>query len=274
VKDLVIRISKVFDREGVRFIVIGALARDIYFEEKKLSLDIRTKDIDFAILVKDWDEFNQVKELLKVEMGMSVDGKHAYRLVCGDIPVDLIPFGEIAEPGATVSWPGRFKERMKVLGFQEAFDNAAELILENSKVKVIIPEMLVALKLSSWSHSTSRTKDAIDIRLVLENVKALCSDLEDDFHKEENEDLLEKFAEDEMGLWISSLGSRIQTLLGNSDLSSYLKNLMNSETTISSLVRDMNEGNVPGQELEKSLKALAIPLMVGLTRKQSKRLAR
>jgi predicted nucleotidyltransferase len=274
VKDLVIRISKVFDREGVRFIVIGALARDIYFEEKKLSLDIRTKDIDFAILVKNWSEFNQVKELLKVEMGMSADREHVYRLVYGGIPVDLIPFGEIAEPGATVSWPGRFKERMKVLGFQEAFDNAAELILENNKVKVIIPEMLVALKLSSWSHNSSRRKDAIDIRLVLENVKALCSDLEDDFHNEENEDLLEKFAEDEMGLWISSLGSRIQTLLGNSDLSGYLKNLMNSERTISSLIRDMNEGNVPDQELEKSLKALAIPLMVGLTRKQSKRLAR
>jgi predicted nucleotidyltransferase len=51
-KDLVISISKIFDREKVKFIVIGAWARDIYFEEKKLRLDIRTKDIDFAVLVE------------------------------------------------------------------------------------------------------------------------------------------------------------------------------------------------------------------------------
>lgn len=43
-KDLVISISKIFDREGINFIVIGALARDIYFEEKNLKLDVRTKD--------------------------------------------------------------------------------------------------------------------------------------------------------------------------------------------------------------------------------------
>lgn len=143
-KDLVISISKIFDREGINFIVIGALARDIYFEEKNLKLDIRTKDVDFAILIKDWDEFKQVKELLKKEMGMTEDSKKVYRLMCGGIPVDLLPFGAIAEPGATVSWPGQFMSRMKVQGFQEAFDNAEAITLEGVNVKVIIPEMLVA----------------------------------------------------------------------------------------------------------------------------------
>ena len=66
-KDVVIKISKIFDREKIKFIVIGALARDIYFESKKIKLEIRTKDVDFAILVSDWDEFKQVKELLKNE---------------------------------------------------------------------------------------------------------------------------------------------------------------------------------------------------------------
>lgn len=265
-KDLVISISKIFDREGINFIVIGALARDIYFEEKNLKLDIRTKDVDFAILVKDWDEFNQVKELLKNEMSMTEDAKKVYRLMCGSIPVDLLPFGEIAEPGATVSWPGQFRARMKVQGFQEAFDNAETIVLEGVDVKVIIPEMLVALKLSSWSHGADRAKDAMDIRLVLENVKTLCPDLENDFHNDENESLLEQFSNDEDGLWIATLGSRIQTLLGNSDLSGYLKNLMNSGVTISSLIKDMNEGNIPDQKLEEDLQALAIPLKAGLTR--------
>ena len=265
-KDLVISISKIFDREGINFIVIGALARDIYFEQKNLKLDIRTKDVDFAILVKDWDEFNQVKELLKNEMNMAEDPKKVYRLMCGGIPVDLLPFGEIAEPGATVSWPGQFRARMKVQGFQEAFDNAEALTLEGVNVKVIIPEMLVALKLSSWSLGADRAKDAMDIRLVLENVKTLCPDLENDFHNDENESLLEQYSKDEDGLWIAIFGSRIQTLLGESGLSSYLKNLMNSGTTVGSLIRDMNEGNIPDRELESELSSLTSPLKTGLSR--------
>lgn len=265
-KDLVISISKIFDRENINFIVIGALARDIFFEEKKIKLDIRTKDIDFAILVENWDEFNQVKELLKKEMGMTEDRKKVYRLMYGGVPIDLLPFGKIAEPGTTVSWPGQFRERMNVQGFQEAFDNATELVLGNVNVRIVIPEMLVALKLSSWSLGSNRTKDAMDIRLILENIKTLCPDLEDDFHNDENKALFEKYTNDEMGLWISSFGSRIQTLLDDGNLSGYLKNLINAGSTISSLIRDMNEGNVPDQQLEKTLIAMIVPLKDGLIR--------
>lgn len=124
----------------------------------------------------------------------------------------------------------------------------------------------MALKLSSWSLGEDRAKDAMDIRLVLENVKTLCPDLENDFHNDENEALLEQFSDDEDGLWIAVLGSRIQALLGSSDLSGYLKNLMKSGTTIGSLIIDMNEGNIPDQELVKVLQSLTTPLKTGLIR--------
>ena len=194
-KDLVINISNILNREGIK-------------------LDVRTKDIDFAVLVENWDEYNKMIDILKKEMGMTEEITIAYRLIYGGIPVDILPFGQIAEPGATVRWPGKFRARMKVQGFQEAFNNAADLIIESAIVRVIIPEMLVALKLSSWSLASSRAKDAMDIRLILENVKNLCPDIEDDFHNKENENLLEKYCNNETGLWISSFGSRIQTLLG------------------------------------------------------------
>jgi hypothetical protein len=208
-----------------------------------------------------------VKELLKKEMGMTEDRKKNYCLMHGGVPIDLLPFGKIAEPGSTVCWPGQFRVWLKVQGFQEAFDNAAEIVLKNVKVRVVIPEMLVALKLSSWSLGSGRAKDAMDIRLILENVKLLCPDLEDDFHNDENEALFEKYSNDENGLWLSSFGSRILTLLGESELSEYLKNLINSKTTLGSLIRDMNEGNVAGQDLEKVLMAMVAPLKDGLMRK-------
>jgi predicted nucleotidyltransferase len=48
-KNLVVNISNVFKEEDIQFILIGALARDLYFDAKGLELDIRTKDVDFAI---------------------------------------------------------------------------------------------------------------------------------------------------------------------------------------------------------------------------------
>jgi hypothetical protein len=200
-------------------------------------------------------------------MGMAEDIGKAYRLIHDDaIPVDLLPFGQIAEPGATLRWPGQFRLRMKVQGFQEAFDNAAEITLDKVRGRVVIPEMLVALKLSSWSLGANRARDAMDIRLVLENLNNLCPDVEDDFHNEENEALFEKYTNNELGLWISTFGSRIQTLLGNGELSGYLKNMISSNVNISNLIRDMNEGNVPGQDLEKKLLAIVLPLKDGLIR--------
>jgi predicted nucleotidyltransferase len=263
-KDLVISISKVFEQEDLKFIVIGALARDLFFEDKGIELNIRTKDIDFAILVENWDEFNQVKQLLKQKMRMTEDPLKIYRLMYGGVPIDLIPFGKIAEPGATVNWPGQFRSRMKVQGFKEAFDHGAIIRLESTKVRVVIPEMLVALKLSSWSLATSRTKDAMDVRLIFENIKILCPDLVGDFHHDENEALFEKYNHDELGLWISFLGLRIQKLLANCDLSDYLKNFMNSETTVSHFIRDMNEGNIPDLKLEKKLVSMMTSLKDGI----------
>jgi predicted nucleotidyltransferase len=263
-KDIVAEVSKIFTRENIDFIVIGALARDIFFEEKNIKLDIKTKDVDFAILVKNWDEFEKIKKLLKDEKAMTQDPKKSYRLFLGNIPIDLIPFGEIAEPGATVNWPGSFRARMKVMGFKEAFDCAVDINLNSTIVKVIIPEMLVALKLSSWSLSSGRGKDAMDIKLVLENVKTLCPDLDNDFHEDRNESLLEKYVNDEEGFWISTLGARIQVILNGNDLSSYLKNMVQGTSTMNSFLRDMNEGNVPDQETEESLRKMLGPLIDGL----------
>jgi hypothetical protein len=134
-------------------------------------------------------------------------------------------------------------------------------------VKIIIPEMLVALKLSSWSLAVGRGKDAMDIRLVLENVKILCPDLDNDFHNVDNEALFEKYSQNENGLWISIFGSRLQVLLNNNELSSYIRNLFEQNNTVNSLITDMNTGKIPDDIMRKALESLVIPLKDGLTLK-------
>ncbi len=265
-KDLVAEVSKIFIKEKISFILIGALARDLFLAQKNLNPSVRTKDIDFAILVDSWDEFEKIKKILRDEMGMVSDPNKIYRLIYKSIPIDLLPFGKIAEPGENISWPGRFRSRIRVMGFREAYNNATSVLLDGVNIRIIIPEMFVALKLSSWSSGQDRKKDAIDIRLILENIKALCPDLENDFHNEENESLLEKYGQDEDGLWISVFGSRIQTLLKGTALSDYLKNLMSSDFTINTLLLDFNYGNIPDEKLRFILEKLLTPLRDGLKR--------
>ena len=77
---------------------------------------------------------------------------------------------------------------------------------------------------------------------------------------------MELFSDDEAGLWIANLGARVQSLLGKSELSGYLKNMMSSDVTINMLIKDMNEGNIPSQDLERSLRSLVLPLKAGLTK--------
>jgi hypothetical protein len=263
-KDIVVEISKIFNREAIDFIVIGALARDIYFEERSLPQGIKTRDVDFAILVKDWDEFKKIKELLKTEKSMKEDPEKSYRLLLGEIPIDLIPFGDIAGDSETIKWPRPFRSRMKVMGFNKAFECAVDINLADTAVKVIIPEMLIALKLSSWCHSEVRRKDAVDIKVVLQNVKTLCPDLDDDFHEDRNESLFEKYIGDEDGLWISIFASRIQFLLAGSDLSAVITNMAKNSYTMKKLLVDMNNGNIPDPKRESELLAILTPFIDGL----------
>lgn len=154
-KDLMVKVSEIFTRQDIQFVLIGALARDIFLEQKNLDLGVRTKDIDFAILVDTWDEFEKAKCLLKDELGMTQEIGKVYRLLYDLIPIDIIPFGKIAGSETVINWPGKFRSRMKVLGLKEAYDNAATITLSDVDIKVVIPEMLVPLKLSSWMRVTA-----------------------------------------------------------------------------------------------------------------------
>ena len=138
-------------------------------------------------------------------MNMTSDQSRVCRLYHGTIPIDLLPFGKISEPGSTINWPGKFRDIMKVQGFQEALDNAAIVELNGIGVNIVIPEMLVALKLSSWSLAAARDKDAMDLKLILENVQELCPDLSDSFHEVENESLLKAYPNDEVAIQLDSI---------------------------------------------------------------------
>ncbi len=263
-KDSISKISKFFIEKNIEFILIGASARDLFFAEKGIELTVKTKDIDFAIVTRDWNEFEEIKKLLISELKLIQDKDKTYRLDYQGIPIDLLPFGDIAKPGTTIRWPGTFRERMQVLGFEEAFKNAGEVVIEGTSIKVVIPEMLVVLKLSSWSHATDRNKDAVDIKLVLENVIELCPDLKDQYYSKEYEWIVTKYGSDSASIWIAFFAYRIKNLLKGTEPYPYIKNMFESDGTLTMLMIAMNNGVTPDPTLEAVLRGLISPFKAGL----------
>ncbi len=84
-----------------------------------------TDDWDLAIQVRSWEEFDKAKAIFWdcADSRFSKDGvEHRIRHNATGIPMDIIPFGEIAEDGKYITWP-KDEAVMTVAGFQEAYDN-------------------------------------------------------------------------------------------------------------------------------------------------------
>lgn len=262
-RELAKKISKILQRENCKFVLIGAFARDLYFEQKNIKLPVSTKDVDFAVLTESWEEFDKMKGKIINELGLKQDHR-VYRLLLGEIPIDLLPFGNIEDGNSTVKWPGTFRERMKVMGFKEAYENGVDIDVDGEKIRTIIPEMLVALKLSSWSHG-NRVKDAIDIKFILENIEVLCKDLITD--ETLKVDVIENELKSTREINIARLGIRINKLLEGSDLKDYLRNVLENGYNKDLLIRNMNNDTLATGETLKMLKAFVESLAAGILNK-------
>ena len=65
VLEVIERVQLVCTDQGIEVFLVGALARDIHFlYDQGIFPGRATSDIDFALLVSNWDEFNRVKQQL------------------------------------------------------------------------------------------------------------------------------------------------------------------------------------------------------------------
>ena len=177
----------------VPYLIVGATARDFVLHHGYgAPIQRATTDIDLAVQVETWDEFNGVKESLVANGFTTTQTQH--RLVSPDkIPIDVVPFGNIEEGNSSIAWPPEGEVKMNVTGFQEAIDNAQSVTISADPevtCPVVTPEGLMILKLICWSDRARelRNKDASDIRYLLKTYSTL---------KNINEDLYddEKFTE-------------------------------------------------------------------------------
>ena len=150
----------------IKYIVVGAMARDLILVHGfDADIERGTRDIDFAVHVASWDEFDRLKINL-TEIGYRQDNKMPHRLITEDHKglswdIDIVPFGGIEDKDKKISWPPENEIVMNTLGFTEAVEHALTVqISDNPAVMIPVasPAGICLLKLISWLDRENRIK--------------------------------------------------------------------------------------------------------------------
>lgn len=168
------RVSSVTAQDGIRWFVVGAFARILLFEQNLgLSRGRATMDIDFAIMVDSWDAYTRLQSSICEDREFHLD-MHQKQRMRHDVGTtfDLLPFGIIAGKTGTIRWPPDNDPVMSVMGFQESYDHAFLVTVNNAiGVPVVRPSCYVMLKLFAWDERGRgvRGKDAEDLAMILKS---------------------------------------------------------------------------------------------------------
>ena len=166
-------IADVAESLRVPFFVVGAIARDIILTQGYgIETGRATQDIDLGVQVSDWDGYERLREGLIATGKFRRDKKQAQRLVYKEmLPIDVIPFGAIAEPDNRLSWPPEHDTTMSTLGFGAAYHTSISVRIRTKPalhIKFVSLPGLALLKIISWNENhVRRGRDAHDLLLLM-----------------------------------------------------------------------------------------------------------
>jgi predicted nucleotidyltransferase len=157
---------------GISTLIVGAFARDLHlFYAHGIVPQRQTEDLDFALAVRDWTEFESLKQRLTSSTRFQASPSAAHRLrYRSGLPVDLVPFGAVETLDRKIAWPPSGDVVMSVFGFQEALAAAHEIVLPGDvRSRVVSLPALALLKLICWEerHTAFPRKDAQDLQLIV-----------------------------------------------------------------------------------------------------------
>jgi predicted nucleotidyltransferase len=173
-------VKRAAQESNIATMIVGATARDILLTHVYgLPVQRATRDVDFAIAVKDWAQFEYLKATLASIDGFYLSEKHQHRLHYGKkssehenaYPFDLLPFGAIAQADQTIAWPPDMAVMMNVTGYQEVLAASEEVeVAPGQTVHVASLAGLIILKIFAWmDRGRENAKDATDIYQIMLN---------------------------------------------------------------------------------------------------------
>ncbi len=173
-------ITEVCRYRQVQWMLIGALAREIQLVENAgISPGRATDDIDIAVLVESWEEFDELRQAF-ISTGRFAATNLIHRLrsePAGGIVgrnLDLVPFGALqsnnADDQAVIRWPPDASVIMSVVGFEEALQASMVHHVDDFSIRIASVPGLAILKLIAWLDRGRETaKDAADFEMILVN---------------------------------------------------------------------------------------------------------
>lgn len=247
-------IKRVAVDQDVPFIIVGASARDLVMHHAYgAPVQRATMDIDLAVQVPDWTDFERIRDSLirqgytKTDLPHRLHGPHG-------APIDILPFGAVESHDSTIQWPPSGDVQMSVVGFQDALDNADWLTIATEpelELPVASPEGLALLKLVAWSERDAQTrrKDAADIAYLASNYENISGQMDRLF--EQHESILEAHGWDTRLAGAQLLGKETAQIASESTMK-VLRHLLNKDL-VANLTRD--SGNACGDATEAILSA-------------------
>lgn len=169
--ELLSQLSHTFSRIGKDFIVIGATARDIMLGLLTgASARRKTRDLNIAIAVADWNSFDMVSSALIAD-GFEKSLSHAQRFCFRNFEIDIVPYGPVASDNDIVYWPPEGATAMSVKGYEDALAVPVTVRVDSTyDIKVASLQGLFILKLDAWHDRNLTTdKDAEDIWHIIDN---------------------------------------------------------------------------------------------------------
>lgn len=159
----------------IDYFVGGAQARIVILEHVFREPPGRaTRDVDIGICVADWPMHDRFKARLVESGQFEAVAKNPHKLIYlvpggGRMQLDVIPFGDVENPAASIAWPPQGDTVMNVAGFPEAA-RAAVAVQIDADLRVpfaSLPAMAI-LKLLAWRdrHHDSK-RDATDLLILL-----------------------------------------------------------------------------------------------------------
>lgn len=167
-------LTNAYKEIGSEVYVVGAAARDLSLKLLRAgSAPRRTMDLDVAVLLEKWNEYERLTEILIKDGFVKAPEKQRF-YYCGienvRYEVDIVPFGDIAQE-EMIAWPPEGNPVMSVRCFADVMKNADKVVVEGRfafRMTSLSGQWLI--KLDAWCdrHLMTR-KDAADMQFILEN---------------------------------------------------------------------------------------------------------
>lgn len=171
-KEVLEQLIPVFKRLDVQYYIIGATARDIIMELNDEKSSRRTKDVDFAIAISNWEKFEEVEQELLKKQNFKKNPKQKQQfLYLDEFELDIVPYGAIKSTDDKIFWPPDETFAMSVLGFEEVEKDLISVKIDNDfEIQIASLVGIFLLKMMAWKdRHIQGNKDADDLGFILLN---------------------------------------------------------------------------------------------------------